>query len=276
MAQTPIPADLVDISRQIREQQTGDEKANSLAVEYFARLCNLRAAIRKGKLSDRHSILAEAQALEDDTASWPVTVPASMDYHEEAAEPSAQAYAATCHVYASVFSAEVWNMYRSVRIGTLGIIVEQSAILALESGGRPSSPPSSPSSSSSSPSGEAASPATTTTTTPSSSSSEKRATDLTAAANRMHSLREDICHSIPYILDRHGPQPRRTTELSISVRTPALYTLIFLRVSGAGGEMAEWTRARIEELQLSEQEDRGAIWMNLELPAYAAQGKGGD
>ena len=243
MTMQSVPDDLIDLSKQIAEKQDGEEQPASLLTCLFAKLCNLLASSMRSGNADRMQIITDAVALDEDLAKWSSSLPEQYEYTSIPAEPFARAYADHCDVYSSVFSAQVWNIYRSARLGANGIIVGQYALLGMETRQIESSYATFvPLEAGHSPASE-------------SSEAETRFQVL-------ESLRIDFCATIPFLLDRHS-QARATSSLPLCYRTPVMHQLMMITKSvGASESMCNWAMEQIAELQCDEEVDQGGIWMN--------------
>lgn len=226
----PVPQDLIDLSIDISQTQSEDERAGSEVVLLFARLCNLFASSRDAKLQSREEVLAHAISLDNDLISWSQNLPPSYNYTTEPARPSSNAFTGYCEVYSSLFSAEVWNLYRSARLGVNGLIVEQQSLLDLEHTQQQqqayiSAPP-----------------------------SRGRSDSATATAGLdvrlavLESLRNDICAGTPFMLGRHSGD-RPLSDIPLCRRTPVMHHLLYiLKTAGITKEMYNWAMAQVAEL----------------------------
>lgn len=239
----PVPQDLIDLSTALMESQDEDERAASQIVLLFSRLCNLFASSRDAAHIDRHDILAQAIALDDDLVKWVEELPPSFDYFTEA---SANSYSGYCEVYQSIFSAEVWNHYRGTRLGVNGIIIEQKAMLNMErapqnvSGDLSGSPPAHP---------------------------PAPDHELDIRFSVLESLRNDVCAATPFMLGRNSPnEDRKMTDIPLCKRTPVMHYMLFiLRTAGITKEMSEWAKSQINELQNEKEVESGAVWNNSSM-----------
>ena len=242
MTMQKVPDDLVELSEQVAESQEGEEQAASLLTCLFARLCNLLAACKDSNI-DRTQIIAGALALDDELEQWSSGLPEQYEYSRIPAEPFAKAYANHCDVYSSVFSAQVWNIYRSARLGANGIIVGQLSLLNMEH----------------------AQPDSNDTQDVLPGAERNPVFGLTELQNRLailETLREDFCASIPFLLERHN-QARTVGGLPLCYRTPVMHQLkMITRSVGASEKMCNWAREQIDELQCDEEVVQGGIWMS--------------
>ena len=243
MNRQSVPDDLVALSAQISETQDEGEKPASELTGLFARMCNLLASGRVPGDFDISELLSAAFKLDDELQDWAANLPTAYQFSLATPEPSAKTYSETCHAYSSIFTAEVWVLYRTARFVTNGLIASLSgASAALESG-------------SATPELESTAGSETPIATP----------KLQQSFEVIDSLRTDMCDAIPYLMDRHGSQPRSTVDLPLSSRTPVLNYLIFIsKTEGLSERMASWTQNTMAELHANPPDDidSGAIWMN--------------
>ena len=241
MTTQPVPEDLLNLSAEIAQTQTGEDRVSSQLIGLYARMCNVLAASKAPAPEESGSLVAAAMALDDDLVTWTEFLPPGYKWSSEPAALSAKAYADYCDVYESLYSAEVWNLYRFARLGTNGIIVEQYVKLGQEQSQHGS-------------------------VGIVSTQSDDPFDIGPEIGNRLkilESLREGVCASIPFMLDRHGPHARQMSDLALNSRTPVMQMLLFT-VNGAGviESMRSWAMGLVAELQSDEEVERGAIWMN--------------
>lgn len=241
MTMQSVPEDLVDLSKQVAETQSGEEQAASLLTCLFARLCNILASSKGDVPSNPMQIITDAIALDDDLVAWSSNLPVEYEYSRKPAEPFSKAYADYCDVYGAVFNAQVWNIYRSARLGANGIIV----------GGLHSM--------------QAHQVDSNDTESLSSEPEHRPVLDLLELGKRfdvLESLRNDFCAAMPFLLDRHS-QARATSSLPLCYRTPVIHQLaVITRSPGVSERMCSWAMGQIAELQCDEEVDQGGIWMN--------------
>jgi hypothetical protein len=89
------------------------------------------------------------------------------------------------------------------------------------------------------------------------------AQELQACLDRLEALKVGRCSTIPFLLNRHGENPRTTADLPLCNRTPAINMLVFLiQMQGTSEKMCNWAQDLLDELQAEEDVHKGAIWMN--------------
>lgn len=239
----PVPQDVVDLSAQVYEDQERDDRSASHLTSLYARLCNLLAVEYKHSATfDQDSILARAIALDDDLVHWASNLPPSYEYESQPAPASAKAYSDYCDIYSSIFSAEVWNIYRSARMGANRLIVQRLPMLQCEGAEQ------------SCLQGVDAL-----------SNGDELFSDLNVRLATLELLRTDICATIPFLLHRHGGQASPLTDLPLCSRTPVMHQLLFLMKSpGTSEYMSAWATRQLSELQDDVEVSKGAIW-NAEI-----------
>ncbi len=216
-----MPQDLIDLSISISEMQDQDEKAGSEVILLFARLCNLFAVSRASTGLDRLDILTQAKDLDNDLISWSLDLPSSYEYTTEPAPPASNTYSGYCEIYSSLFSAEVWNLYRSARLGVNGIIVEHQTMLDLELGHQDVFDD----------------------TIHSAALGESLgSSELDVRFSVLESLRNDICSGTPFMLGRTGTNAgQAASNIPLCLRTPAMHHLMFIQKTvGISQEMSDW------------------------------------
>ncbi|KAF2191228.1 hypothetical protein K469DRAFT_720220 [Zopfia rhizophila CBS 207.26] len=126
----PVPPALVQMNDTYKTSNTGERRSKicpgSIADMSF-QLLNLRAAIKRGELTDSKTIRDAATEIDRDLDAWRADIPPS--YWSYAAIDASNAPAGTnfngkCHVYGNLWSAQVWNNWRAVRIVTNQIILQ--------------------------------------------------------------------------------------------------------------------------------------------------------
>lgn len=240
MTRQPVPDDVVTLSKQLSETQDEIEKAASQLIGLLARLCSLLASTSSRLLTDQNAIIAEAAALDEDLKEWSLELPRSYAYSKEPAGASMKAFADYYDVYTSIFSAEVWNFYRTARMAANGLILQSTSSEAHKKQEIRRD---------------------------SHQASQDTAVDIVSQpGNRVavvQSLREEVCASIPFMLDPDGPRMRSTPDMQLCNRTPVIHQLLFIAQDGSVPEdMLLWATERVAELKREEEMDRGAIWMS--------------
>jgi hypothetical protein len=239
-----MPQDLVDLSNTMGESQTGEERTASELINLFARMCDLVASTQGSANSDVSKTTSEAAVLDSELMTWAANLPDNLQKSTQPAPPTARAYSDCCDVYSSIFSAELWIIYRTARFGINGLLASlYGAILA-------QSPDQSPSPHIQQSAQEA-------------ERTAGIALQLQECLNRLEALKVDMCSTIPFLLERHGEHPRATADLPLCNRTPAINILVFLiRTQGTSERTRNWAQDLLNELQAEEDVDKGAIWMN--------------
>lgn len=240
MTRQPIPEDLVELSNELWETQDENEQAASLLMILYARMCGLFSTSQSGAPIDPTLLLNDATILDDDLMTWAAGLPSTYEYTSEPA--TVDVYLEYCDVYPSLYTAEVWMLYRAARMGVNSIItsVLSSALPQKKEEGMrfPGLEPSC------------------------------THTDLLARLNErldvIDNLRNDMVATVAYFLGRYGPQPLATDDLPFCVRTPAINLLIFTtKTPGVSEHLSLWARRLVAELQSDEKGRVGAaIWTN--------------
>ena len=239
-----MPQDLVDLSNAMGESQTGEEKAASELISLFARMCDLVASTRESANADVSRTISEAAALDSELIVWAANLPDYLQISTQPAPPTARAYSDSCEVFSSILSAELWILYRTARFGINGLLASLYSAIVLEHTDQSLS------------------------LEMDQSTHEAKATSgialqLQECLNRLEALKFDMCSTIPFLLNRHGENPRATADLPLCNRTPAINMLVFLlRMQGTSEKMCNWAQDLLDELQAEEDVDKGAIWMN--------------
>ena len=133
----PVPDDLVALTAQLSEVLDEPDKAASQLTIMFARMCNLMASSRCGGHIDYVQLLDEATRLDDELGDWARNLPSTYQFSNVVPEPIANAYSDTCHAYPSMFSAEIWLLYRSARFGINGLVASLCAASVASEQGSP-------------------------------------------------------------------------------------------------------------------------------------------
>ena len=253
MSMQRMPQDLLDLSNAMGESQTREERAATELINLFARMCDLVASTRESTNTNVPKAISEAALLDSKLMTWAANLPDDLQKSTRPALLTARAYSDYCDVFPSIFSAELWIIYRTARFGVNSLRASLSgAILA-------QSPDQSPSSQIQQPTQEA-------------ESTSGIALQLQECLNRLESLKVDMCSTIPFLLQRHGENPPATADLPLCNRTPAINMLVFLiRMQGTNQKMCNWAQDLLNELQADEDVDNGAIWMNNPSPASKEQ-----
>ena len=237
-----IPPDLLQLSALIAETQSPKDIAAAALIAFFERLCTLLVVEREFDC-DRNHILVEAEILDDELMDWARHLPPEYAYWEEAASPDIRAFGNVYGVYATVFGAEVWNLYRSARMSLNGLIIQQCTILGarnardehVNDSGRSDSRADTPCAS----------------------------WKIDGRFATLDSLRKDLCASLPFLLDQHRLHNRRASDVPLHSRTLVVHMLHFIKNSSdANDEMSVWATKLLAEMLQHAQLDSGAIWMN--------------
>ena len=82
------------------------------------RLLDLRAAIKSGDITDPKAIREAAIEMDGDLEAWRATLQPSWSYATvDAGDALASTYfEGKCHIYSSLWTAQVWNNWRTLRI----------------------------------------------------------------------------------------------------------------------------------------------------------------
>ena len=240
-----VPQDIIDLSDSISETQDVEDKAASELMSLYARMCNLLATAQDTRAHDPSNSITEAIALDEKLAKWASHLPHALEPWHMSAASCALAYADQIEVHSSVFSAEIWILYRSARMGVNGLIaVLYSSILAhlppqeqprMENAGC------------------------------------SYDFQTSAIASRLHerlsileTIRCDMCAIVPFLLDRHHEaHPPALKDLPLRSRTPVINLLLFFtKDPGVPKAMLTWAMGLLAELRADQDVDKGAIWMN--------------
>ena len=128
----PVPLSLVQTTRHFQTslikqqwQKRSVASPGSICVISF-RFVNLLAAIRNGEVTDPHVIRREALDIDVDLNAWRATAPPSWGY---ATIDAPEAAVGTCfdgkaHVYPSLWIADAWSNWRTLRILVNQIVVQ--------------------------------------------------------------------------------------------------------------------------------------------------------
>ena len=241
MTMQRVPSDFVDLSNSIGETHEGEEKASCELVHLFARMCNLIASAQEGV---SENVITEAIILDNDLTEWASTVPPGLEISVEPATPETKAYADYYETYCSVFSAEIWMLYRLARIGVNGLIASPCgaslASMALQQNHSPSQP---------------------------GSPDEKQCNTIVPQMQErldiVEATRIDMCATVPFLLDRHETQPPAVCSLPLCDRTPAVNLLLMItKTAGASERICSWATGLMAEVQAGDEADHGAVWMN--------------
>lgn len=244
MMRQSVPADFVDLSNSISETQDGEERAASELVALFARMCNLNASAQDAASTNPAQTIAEAIALDHDLTCWASGVPPELELSVEPAGPASKSYADYYETYCSIFSAEIWMLYRTARVGVNGLIVSlYGAVLASQALQHYQNPED--------------------TGSPYDEESGRIAPQMQERLDTIEALRIDMCATVPFLLERHEAQPSTMANLPLCNRTPAINLLLpFTKTPGVSEQMYSWASGLLAELQEDPDVDDGAIWMN--------------
>lgn len=249
MAMQPVPEDLLHLSDQISETQSGDDKAAGQLTGLFARVCNLLSLSRDINdpvscfFADPSSTLAEAVALDRDLVAWAEGLPSSYEYSTVLAASEANAFSDYCHVYNSMFTAEVWILYRTARFGINSLIMSLYSLTMNDTMSDDF-------------------PTLEETSFPMDHEPPLVTSVLQECPSTIESLQRDMCATIPFFLHRHGFQPKATADLPLCDRTAVMqYLMSIIRMPGVPDDMYTWSAGYLGELQKEGGIDNGAIWM---------------
>ena len=244
MAMQKVPQDLINLSNSISESQSSDERAASELMSLFARMCNLVASAKQSATPDVPKILTDASALDVELITWAANAPENLQISIQLATPTTKAYSDTFEVYSSIFSAEVWMIYRTARFGVNSLLTSLLSAMLANALSQSHSPQAERS-----PQGV--------------ESMGSVDIQLQECASLLEAIRVDMSAAVPFLLELHETQPRKLANLPLLNRTPAANLLMFLtRMQGTGEKMYTWAEDLVDELQAEEDVDKGAIWMN--------------
>lgn len=251
MTMQKVPQDLIDLSNALGDEQDGEEKAASQLVNLFARMCNLVSSVRQSSTPDMPQIIAEATVLDSELVEWAGNIPPGFNITIQPATPNTGAYADTYEDYSSIFSAEVWIIYRTSRLGVNGLLASLYAAMAGSEATEGQQEPE-----------------------PEALEDTAESSDISLQLQErlsiVDALRVDMCAAIPFLIDKNGESPRAISDLPLSHRTLPVNILMFLtRMQGTGEKMCTWAETLLAELQAEPDVDNGAIWMNN--PSAAAR-----
>ena len=245
MTTQPVPSDLIDLSNAICESQNGEEKAASNLMTLHGRVCNLLATSQAVSVRDPVCTVSEALALDEELKAWSRNLPPGFEITQQESTPSTKAYDDHFEIHTTIFSAEIWTLLRSARLGVNGIIVcMYSAILATRQPVREGV-------------GQDLG-------TPNEYRTSRIESQLQERVNTIEALRADMCAAVPFLLDRHlEPHAPELKHLPLCNRTPVVNFLMFFTKSpGVSDSMFIWATELLAELQADQDVDNGAIWMN--------------
>ena len=247
MTLQPVPRDLVSLSDAIGETQDEENRAASKLINLFARMCNLLASNQMSPPVDSTHAIAEAVCLDDNLNQWTSELPIGLARSIEPALPSAKAYSDYCEIYSTIFSAEVWLLYRTARMGVNGLLVSiYGAMFATQS------------------TPEAFSPREAQSTCQNELEVPTALLQMQECLGILESVRSDICAAVPFLLGLHGPQPKRVNDLPLGSRTLVVKLLsFFTKTSSVPEQMCAWATWLLGELQGERDIDKGAIWMSV-------------
>lgn len=242
-----IPQELIDLSESIGKSQSSDDRAASQLTDLFACMCDIVASTRETAQPDIPQIIADATRIDVELSFWAANVPEELEIETQAAPITARAYSDTCERYSSIFSAEVWIIYRTARFGVNSLLTQLYATILEVQPCQDYSPESQ----------RQVQP-------------EARqscvAKQMSQCASLCESLEEDMCSGVPFLLGLNAGGPESLNNLPLSTRTLPMNLLVFLtRTQSTSERMCRWAEDLLVELRAQEGVDNGAIWMNNPL-----------
>jgi len=136
---TAAPDDIVQMHQNLAANAAagwanGNQDSPSPLGQLSFRLSHLRAAAKTGEVHDT-AIFDVAMSMDQDLAAWAVNIPDSWKYIVIDGTASTRAHFGSNlrHVYNSVWAAQTWNNYRTLRILVRQLIVRHCEPSNLES-----------------------------------------------------------------------------------------------------------------------------------------------
>ncbi|KAE9375204.1 hypothetical protein N431DRAFT_369426, partial [Stipitochalara longipes BDJ] len=126
-----IPPEIFDWTMLAVQHETVDQAATSALVFAMIKFAELRTNLESPDYAnDPYRIVADALEIDEMFYDWALTVPESFLWTPiHIAEPDEEVFADYYDVYSDVFTAGVWNNFRSIRVMLHEILIEHLVVL---------------------------------------------------------------------------------------------------------------------------------------------------
>jgi hypothetical protein len=222
----PIPTEIFDWTMLSVQYESANQAASSALVFIMIKFSELRtnlAALHYA--NDPHRVIADALEIDERFYEWTLSVPESFNWTSVSiAEPDEEVFADYYDVYHDVFTAGVWNSFRSIRMMLHEIIIEHLVVLC-------SSPEY---------------------ITPSPEVLSSYRAQLFTSKTIINTLTHEVCASVPYYFNYHQrdmenfgerPPPKAVAGYLL------MWSLYTAAVAGrVSAQMREWISGRLKDI----------------------------